>query len=100
MTGQQTAIETARGLMDNGMSAAQANVEVVRMMGVRLVEAKMQMETRRALMDGVKAGKLGHLKKDGLKPEAFFHPNSEASAKESRNKAANASIQAIARVMA
>jgi uncharacterized protein YoaH (UPF0181 family) len=95
MTDQQTAIETAKGLMDNGMSLDDANIEIVRMMGVRIVAGKLDRRTRSALMQGVKDGKLGHLPKDGLKPEAFFHPNSLWNAKEERSKIANSGIRAI-----
>lgn len=83
------------GLMDQGMSLDDANVEVIRMMGVRIVVAGFDRRTRAALMAGVKSGKLGHLKKDGMKPEAFFHPNSLANAKEERSRIANAGIRAI-----
>jgi hypothetical protein len=100
MMGQQQAIDCARGLIDSGMSAAEANVEVVRMQGVRIVIAKIDRQTRSALMQAVKAGRLGHLAKDGLKPEAFFHPNSLWSAKEERSAIANAAIRAIQKVCA
>jgi hypothetical protein len=95
---KQMAIQAAKGLMDYGMSAAEANVQMVRMMGVLLVNAKIDSATRNALMDAVKSGKLGRLKKDGLKPEAFFHPNSEANAKAARSKLANESIRAMYKV--
>lgn len=84
--------------MDNGMSLDDANVEIVRMMGVRLINARLDRRARSALMAGVKSGKLGHLAKNGIKPEAFFHPNSEDNAKEERSKIANAAIRAIAAV--
>jgi len=95
MMNQQSAIEAAKGMMENGMSLDDANIEIVRMMGVRIVSGGFDRRTRSALMQGVKDGKLGHLKKDGLKPEAFFHPNAIWSAKEERNKIANAGIRAI-----
>ena len=95
MTNQQTALENAKALMQSGMSAAEANVELIRMMGVRIIGGRIDRDTRRALMDAVKAGKLGHLKKDGLKPEAFFHPNSIWNAKEERSKIFNQSVRAI-----
>ena len=79
-----------------GMSVADANVEVVRMVGVRLVKSKLDRATRAALMAGVKAGKIGRLPKDGHKPEAFFHPNSIWNAKEARQKVANDVIRAVA----
>lgn len=97
MTGQQAALDYARDLMEKGMSLDDANVAVVRMMGVRLV-GKMDRRTRNALMAGVKDGRLGHIKKEKLKPEAFFHPNAICKAKDMRNAEANAAIRAIASV--
>jgi hypothetical protein len=99
MMGQQQALQYAKGLIDGGMSVADANVELVRMMGVRLVN-KLDRGTRAALMAGVKDGRLGRLAKDGLKPEAFFHPNAIWTAKEKRNKAAHEAVQAIRAVCA
>ena len=94
----QMARQYARGLMDSGMSAADANVALVRMEGVRIVEARIPREVRAALMAGVKDGRLGHLPKDGRKPEAFFHPNSIWKAKEARQKEENDTIRALAAV--
>lgn len=95
MMNQQSAVEAAKGMMEHGMSLDDANIEIVRMMGVRIVSGGFDRRTRSALMQGVKDGKLGHLKKDGLKPEVFFHPNAIWSANEERNKIANAGIRAI-----
>ncbi len=92
---QQSAMESAKGMMDNGMSIDDANIEIVRLMGVRIVTGGLDRRTRSALMTGVKEGRIGHLKKDGLKPEVFFHPNSLWNAKEERSKIANAGIRAI-----
>ena len=94
----QMARQYARGLMDSGMSAADANVALVRMEGVRIVNARLPREVRAALMAGVKDGRLGHIPKDGRKPEAFFHPNSIWKAKEARQKEENATIRALAAV--
>ena len=46
-------------------------------------------------MAGVMARKIGRLRKDGLKPEAFFHPNSISKAKDECEKIAGTAIQAI-----
>lgn len=99
MTGQQAALDYARNLIDAGMSVGDANVEVVRMMGVRFM-GRMDRDVRNALMQGVKDGRLEHLKKDGLRPEVFFHPNSRANAIAQRDAQVRKSIQAIAKVMA
>lgn len=97
---QQQALQHAKALMERGMSVADANVELVRMMGVRIVTGGFDRATRAALMAGVKDGRLGRLAKDGIKPEAFFHPNAIWSAKEERNKIANAAIRALRAVCA
>ena len=94
----QMARQYAQGMIDSGASAADANVALVRMEGVRLVKARMPREVRAALMAGVRDGRLGHLPKDGRKPEAFFHPNSIWRAKEERQREENATIRALATV--
>ena len=43
----------------------QANVLIVQMMGVRVIEGKIPAQIRKALNAAVKAGELGHIKKDG-----------------------------------
>jgi hypothetical protein len=98
MTGQQAALDYARDLMEKGMSLDDANVTVVRMMGVRLIHGKMDRRTRNALMAGVKDGRLGHITKENLKPEVFFHPNAMWKAKDMRDAEANAAVRAIASV--
>lgn len=55
----------------------QANVLKVRMERVSLVTSRIPAQVRRALNEAVKRGELGHIKKDGHKPEAYFHPNFE-----------------------
>jgi hypothetical protein len=63
-----------------------ANVEIVRAMRVRLVLAGIPRKVRAVLNSAVKAGKLGHVKKDGHKPEAYFHPKFEYLVNGERNK--------------
>lgn len=95
-----TATEYARGMIDSGKLAnvGEANVEIVRMMGVRIVTGSIPREVRSWLAIGVRAGKIGRLPKDGLLPEAFFHPNAKWDAMEQREKIANAAIASIAKV--
>lgn len=59
------------------MTADQANVEKVKMARVQLVTTKIPAQVRKALNAAVKRGELGHIKKDGHKPEAYFHPTFE-----------------------
>jgi hypothetical protein len=92
-----SATEKARNMLSDGLLSdlTEANIEIVRMMGVRIITGRVPADSRKALNAGVKSGKLGKLKKDGLKPEAYFHPNSKANAIAARNKIAAQSIAAI-----
>jgi hypothetical protein len=92
---QQQALKYAQGMIDAGMSVADANIELVRMMGVRIVSSGLDRGTRLALMAGVKGGRLGRLPKSGTRPEAFFHPNALWNAKEQRDRIANAAIRSL-----
>lgn len=51
------------------------NVEMIRSAATRVVTGRIPAEVRKELMAAVKANHLGRLKKDGLKPEIFFHPD-------------------------
>lgn len=96
---QQSALAYARGIMDAGSSADDANIELVRMQGVRICTGKIPRQVRNALMSGVKSGRLGHFGKDGFKPEVFFHPNSEQRARHERNLIALSSINSIKKIL-
>lgn len=97
-----TATEHARGMLEKGElpDIAAANVAIVRMMGVRLIDSRVPREARAALQAGVRSGQLGHLAKKGLEPEAFFHPNAKAHAKDLRAREARKAIDALKVVIA
>ena len=59
----------------------QANVEMVKMARFRLVINSLPKQVRNSLNAAVKSGELGHFKKDGHKPEAYFVPEWEHLAK-------------------
>ena len=101
MMDQKRAAEYAKGKLERGelKSVAEANVEIVRMMGVLIVAGRLGKDVRSALSAGVKNGKIGHLPKKGLLPEAFFHPNARATALEMRQEIAYESIQGIKKVV-
>lgn len=82
------------------MTADQANVYQVRMDRVRLVIGRMPLDVRRALSAAVKRGELGHKKKDGHKPEAYYHPEFEFMVHGERMKHERAALRALAGVMA
>lgn len=94
----QMAREHAQEMMDSGASIEDANVTMIRIEGVRLVRAKMPRQIRTALMGAVKKGQLGRLPKDGLRPEAFFHPNAKAKALSLRDQCFHDSIQAMKKI--
>lgn len=95
-----TATDTARGMLEKGelKNIAEAQVAIVRMMGVRIIVGTTPRDARSALNAGVKAGQIGRLPKDGLKPEAYFHPNAKSHAIGLRNKIATDAIEAIKKV--
>lgn len=76
------------------------NVQLIMRDGYRLV-GRMPAEVRKELRVAVKSGVLGHIKKDGLLPEAFFwniHPHCY-SVLDARKREAAYAIQCIASVM-
>lgn len=74
---QQNDLERLKDAMGKGeMTADQANVEMVRMKRVELVTSPIPANVRRALNAAVKRGELGHVKKDGDKPEAYYETRS------------------------
>lgn len=62
------------------MDAAQANVYMVQLQGVHVVIGKLGKDVRKALNEAVKSGNLGHIKGNGLMPEAYHHKNARANA--------------------
>lgn len=102
MMSLSSATEIARDLLQKGELAdlAAAQVEIVRMMGVRIINAKIPGDARKALNAAVKAGRLGRLAKKGLMPEAYFHPNAKWHAMELRAKVASESVEALRKVFA
>lgn len=99
MTSYTTAVEVSKDLLDKGELPDRAAfyVNVVRMMGARLVD-RLTADERRALNAAVKAGKLGHLKRDGRKPEAYFHPNGKVRAmtlRDEHERQVQAAISAV-----
>ncbi|PIF37882.1 hypothetical protein CLV01_3339 [Delftia sp. 60] len=79
------------------MTAAEANVQKVRMQRVLLV-SRLTADVRRALNAAVKRGDLGHMKKDGHKPEAYFHPTFDYLARQERNAHERSVLRAISAV--
>jgi len=96
MTSYQNALDYAKDQIQQGkISHLQANVLIVQMMGVRVIEGKIPREVRKTLNEAVKNGELGHLKKDGLKPEIYHHKNARTNALDERQRIALASAEII-----
>lgn len=80
-------IEHLQDLMQKGeLTADQANVQMVRDQRFRMVVNSLPAAIRKALNAAVKRGELGHLKKDGHKPECYFHPTFQYLAVAERNR--------------
>ncbi len=96
----QNDLEWLRDMVQRGeMTAERANVEKVRMARVQVVKS-LPAQVRSALNTAVKAGELCHMKKDGRKPEVYYHPNFEHLANEERNRAEKQTLEALAGVFA
>lgn len=99
MESLSNAMDYASEMVRKGQcTSAEANVEVVRMIGVREITNSIPRDIRTALNAAVKAGRLGHIKKDGLMPECYFHPNSRNVAMELRNRRVNEKTDSLRKV--
>lgn len=95
MQDQQNNRERLLDKLDRGEIAVDdANVQLVLQERFRVVH-RLPAAVRKALNAAVKSGKLGHLRKDGVKPEVYFHPNFEYLAIAERNKRVRAVKRAL-----
>lgn len=78
------------------ITLAQANVQMVLSERVRLITNSVPRDVRKALNDAVKRGELGHVAKDGDKPEAYFHPTFAYMVAGERNEYADRKARATA----
>lgn len=76
------------------------NVSSILVGGTRVIRGKVPAQVRGELRAAVKAGVLGHLAKDGLKPEIYFHPAHKNGAVERQKREALYSVGCIATVVA
>lgn len=98
---KQNDIEHLKDLMQRGeMTVEQANVQMVRNERFRLVINGLPADVRKALNAAVKTGALGHLKKEGHKPECYFHPTFKYLAVAARNDREKEVLRASRSVMA
>ena len=72
-----TKSDIERVIHNETLTVDQKNVELIRVKRFTLCTSKIPASVRRALNAALKNGELGHVKKDGHKPEAYFHPTFE-----------------------
>jgi len=97
-TARQNIIERITDKIEKAeISVLDGNVELVRAERIRLVNARVPAQVRRALNAAVKTGLLGHVKKDGHKPECYFHPSFKHMAIAARNAAERDIYNAISK---
>jgi hypothetical protein len=98
---KQNHLEHLADMVQRGeMTADQANVEKVKMARVQLVTTKIPANVRKALNAAVKRGELAHIKKDGHKPEVYFHPAFEYMVAGERNQHERDILKAVAGIFA
>lgn len=68
------------------------NAEMIYAQGTCVIKGKIPAQVRKELMSAVKAGMIGRLRKDGLKPEVFFDPRHTGLARELQ---ANEAVYAV-----
>src|SRR4051812_13993867 len=76
------------------------NVAQILVQATRVVRGTIPRAVRNELMAAVKAGVLGRLKKDGLKPEIFYHPDHKNGAIDRQKAEAIYAVSCIAKVVA
>lgn len=97
----QNDLEYLKDMIQLGkITSLQANIEMVRMARVKVVVSSIPAQIRKALNEAVKAGELGHKKKERWKPEVYYHPNFEYLANDERNRAEREMLKALTGVIA
>ena len=95
----QNNIEHVRDMIDQGkMTVMEGNVQMILDQRFRLIKNSVPRDIRKALNEAVKKGILGHKKKDGHKPECYYHPTFEHLANAARNKCEDDVRRASARI--
>ena len=96
---RQNNIEHVRDMIDQGkMTVMEGNVQLILDQRFRLIKNSIPRDIRKALNEAVKRGILGHKKKDGHKPECYYHPTFEYLANAARNKYEDDIRRASARI--
>lgn len=75
------------------------NVGLIRSEGFRVIRATIPRAVRNELSQAVKTGVLGRLKKEGLKPEVFYHPTYESAAIDAQINIAKEATETLSKVL-
>lgn len=95
----QNEIEMIQDRLQRGLiNADEANVQMIRAQRFRLIRGSMPASARRSLNAAVKRGELGHMKRDGKKPECYYHPTFDYLASAERSRVEQEAIRAITKV--
>lgn len=76
------------------------NVSNILVHATRVIRGPIPRAVRKELMTAVRDGVLGRLKKDGIRPEVFYHPDHKHGAKEIQDREAKYAIECIKKVIA
>ena len=70
---KQNDLERIKDQLERGLiSVDEANVQMVKCERFRIIKGKLPQSVRKSLNSAVKSGVLGHMKKDGYKPECYY----------------------------
>lgn len=98
------AVNTAERAQDQlalgNITVAEANIRMVIGEGVRVIRGPIPRAIRAALNAAVKDGRLGHMRKDGRKPEVYYRPQQRAKAEQIRRREEIHTLVALACVCA
>lgn len=93
---RQNYLERIQDKLQQGLiSIDEANVEIVKCQRVRLIKGRMPANIRKALNQSVRDGVLGHMKKDGYKPECYYFKPFKYMADDERVKEHNKAIDSL-----
>lgn len=97
----QNDFEHIKDLRQRGeITLDQAHVMMVLARRILLVTSGLPADVRKALNAAVKRGELGRVKKDGHKPETYYHLTFEYLVPGERNAHASSVLMAVAGAMA
>ena len=79
------------------ITVEEANIQLVEVERFRIV-TRLSRDIRKTLNNAVRQGRLGHMRKDGLMPEMYYHPTFKHLANQERRRIAEQGIAAIKKI--